>query len=277
MKLSRRQVIGLSAAGIGLAGCETLGLSELPKPSMPFGGGPEGPFTFATVGDLHVLDAKSVGIVNRAVMSINENPSVHFTTVLGDLGTDGAHAEMALARSSLAKLNRPYFAVPGNHDVDPTATQNEYANYEKFFEDKEWREEESDWAFIGLDTCNGTASDVTVPGDRMEWLANQVGKINQNRPIALLAHHPFNPNTKAYRVKNADAVLDLFEGHNLKLVASGHYHGNQVEERNGVMFTTTACCSTTRNNFDGTEAKGYRLFTEQEDGSLATEFVPVPA
>lgn len=277
MKLSRRQFIGLSAAGLALGGCETLGLNELPTPTMPFGGGPEGPFTFATVGDLHVLDARSTGIVNRAVKSINENNSVHFTTVLGDLGTDGTYAEMSLAKASLAKLNRPYFTIPGNHDVDPTATEDEYANYVSHFEDTQWREEESDWAFIGLDTCNGAASDVTVPDERMEWLQKQIGKINAKRPIALLAHHPFNPNTKAYRVQNAEAVLELFAGHNLRLVATGHYHGNQVEERDGVLFTTTACCSTTRNNFDGTEAKGYRLFIQQDDGSLTTEFVQVNA
>lgn len=227
------------------------------------------------MGDLHLLDAKSVGIVNRAVYSINENPSVHFTAVLGDLGTDGTYAEMALARNSLAKFERPYFAIPGNHDVDPTATQDEYGNFRHFFEDKEWREESNSWAFVGLDTCNGTASDVTVPDERIEWLEKQLGKINHGRPLALLTHHPFNPNTKSYRVKNADAVLGLFANHNLKLVASGHFHGNQVEERDGVLFTTTACCSTTRNNHDGTEAKGYRLFTEQDDGSLATEFVEV--
>ena len=66
----------------------------------------------------------------------------------------------------------------------------------------------------------------------------------------------------------------VFAGHNLKFVAAGHYHGNQVEEHNGVLFTTTACCSTTRDNFDETPEKGYRLFHVTKD-AIETEFVAV--
>ena len=130
--------------------------------------------------------------------------------------------------------------------------------------------------FIGLDSCNAAKSSVTIPDERIAWLKAQLRGIPSTRPIAVLAHHPFNPHTKRYRVKNADDVLALFKGHNLKLVAAGHYHGNQVEERDGVLFTTTACCATTRPNFDRTREKGYRLF--HVDGeSITSEFTEVPA
>jgi predicted phosphodiesterase len=128
---------------------------------------------------------------------------------------------------------------------------------------------------MGIDTCNGTASDVTIPPERLEWIEKQLRKLKAERPIALFTHHPFNPNTKAYRVKNADETLALFANHNLKLVASGHYHGNQVEERNGILFITTACCASTRGNFDNTEARGYRIFRLDGD-TIAHEFVEVP-
>ena len=60
----------------------------------------------------------------------------------------------------------------------------------------------------------------------------------------------------------------------LRIAAAGHWHGNQEETRDGVLFTTTACCTSTRNNFDGTPEKGYRLFHLAGD-SVATEFVEV--
>jgi len=271
MPFTRRQFLGL----VGLAGLSSCARNPVAriKPHIPLMD--DRPVAFAAINDTHVLDARSVAIVNRAVASINANPDVRFTVVLGDLATDGLLPELQLAKASLARLEKPCFAVPGNHDVNAGAADI-YGNYARTFGDSNWRQEEEGWVFIGLDTCNGTASDVTVPAERVAWIEKRLRRIGEKRPIALFTHHPFNPNTKAYRVANADDVLACFAGHNLRLVASGHYHGNQVEERDGVTFTTTACCSTTRDNFDGTKEKGYRLF--RLDGETLThEFVPVQA
>ena len=72
----------------------------------------------------------------------------------------------------------------------------------------------------------------------------------------------------------ADEVLALFAGHNLRAVLNGHFHGNQEEVVDGVLFTTTACLSSTRGNHDGTDLKGYRLF-HCAGGEITTEFVAV--
>lgn len=275
MNWTRRQFIALGAA-LGLSSCKSMRVDKLPlvdKVGLDLGGGKDATFTFATIGDLHVLDARSAAIVGRAVQQINADDRVTFVVIIGDLATDGRLGELNLAKTSLNGFTKPWYVVPGNHDVDLTR-QDMYANYVQVFGGTQWVEEEEGWAIIGLDSCNGTASDVTIPPDRIAWLTKQIDRINKERPIALFVHHPFNPNTKAYRVKNADEILALFNGHNLKLVASGHYHGNQVEQQEGVLFTTTACCSSTRGNHDGTEAKGYRLF-HIDKGTVETEFIEV--
>lgn len=275
MHWTRRQFIALGAA-LGLSSCKRLHLDQLPlvdKVGLDLGGGKDAVFSFATIGDPHVLDAGSTAIVGRAVQQINADDRVKFVVIVGDLATDGRLGEMNLAKTSLQALTKPWYTVPGNHDVDLTR-QDMYANYVQAFGPTQWTGEEQGWAIIGLDSCNGTASDVTVPPDRMAWLRKQVDRIHKERPIALFVHHPLNPNTKAYRVANADEILSVFENHNLKLVASGHFHGNQVEQQDGVLFTTTACCSTTRGNHDGTDAKGFRLF-HVDQGVVETEFVEV--
>jgi len=267
MLVTRRQFLGLLGA-LGASSC-----ARVKRVDLDVFGGEQDVFTFAAVNDLHVLDARSTGIVNRAVHQINANPDVQFTVILGDIATDGRLFELNLVRKSLDKLEQPYFVVPGNHDVDPT-NNDLFANYERTFGPRLWTHEANGWVFIGLDSCEGTGSDVTVQPDPMAWLEKRINRIKPGRPIALFAHHPFNPHTKAYRVKNADAVLGLFAGHNLKLVAAGHYHGNQVEEQDGILFTTTACCTSTRGNFDQSPAKGYRLF-HIKDATVETEFVEV--
>ncbi|MFO7975896.1 MAG: metallophosphoesterase [Candidatus Hydrogenedentota bacterium] len=273
MKFTRREFLGFSAA-LGLASCAKMkkvvpdvNLSRL-KPR--FGGGD---FTFATINDVHVLDAKSVGIVNEAVKSINGDERVQFTVVLGDIATDGRYKELNLAKTAFDRLEQPYFAVPGNHDVYMKA-KDIFGNFTSTFGPVHWDEGEKSWLFLGLNSCEKSKSDVTVQPDELAWLEKTLANVNRQRPIVLFAHHPFNPNTKAYRVKNAEEVLGMFADHNLKLVAAGHYHGNQVEEHNGILFTTTACCSTTRDNFDETPEKGYRLFHVTDD-ALKTEFVIV--
>jgi 3',5'-cyclic AMP phosphodiesterase CpdA len=275
MRLSRRQFLGFIGGAAGLSGCAKTkdAMDSIASIDMMPGGGDD--FTFAAINDLHVLDAKSVGIVRKAVMSINENETIRFTVVLGDIATDGEVSELKLAKSALDDLQRPYLTIPGNHDVPPKVKEPLH-NFELVYEDPHWKDEREGWLFIGMNTCEGTKSDVTVSEEEIAWLQHIAKRTNQNRPIALFGHHPFNPNTKAYRVINADEVLGIFSEHNLKLVAAGHYHGNQIEEQNGTMFTTTACCSTTRDNFDDTPEKGYRLFHIKGD-TIETEFVVVDA
>ncbi len=273
MKFSRRQFLGLAGA-LGLASCAKVkrvipdvNLSRL-KPT--FG---SGDFTFAAINDLHVLDTKSAGIVNQAVNNINADNRVQFTVVLGDIATGGRYQELKLAKVALDRLDKPWFAIPGNHDVD-MKTKDIFGNYKAVYGPTRWDEGEGGWLFIGLNSCEESKSDVAIQPDEVAWLEQTLKKVNRERPIALFAHHPFNPNTKAYRVQNADEILGMFAEHTLKLVAAGHYHGNQVEEHKGVLFTTTACCSSTRDNHDETREKGYRLF-HVAGNTIETEFVVV--
>lgn len=273
MKFSRRQFLGLAGA-LGLASCAKVkrvipdvNLSRL-KPT--FG---SGDFTFAAINDLHVLDTKSAGIVNQAVNNINADSRVQFTVVLGDIATGGRYQEIKLAKVALDRLDKPWYAIPGNHDVD-MKTKDIFGNYKAVYGPTRWDEGEEGWLFIGLNSCEESKSDVSIQPDEVAWLEQTLKKVNRERPIALFAHHPFNPNTRAYRVQNADEILGMFAEHNLKLVAAGHYHGNQVEEHNGVLFTTTACCSSTRDNHDETREKGYRLF-HVAGNTIETEFVVV--
>ena len=275
MRLSRRQFVGLLGAA-GLSGCARLGLDKVADKvkSIDVMPGSPGKLTFAVIGDIHVLDAKSTGIVNKAMGIINSNADVRFTVMCGDLATDGNLSELNLAKGSLDRLERPYFAIPGNHDVCMKA-KDIYANYRKNFDEANWHAENESWLFMGIDSTNEDKSDVTIRPDQIEWIQKQLKKTNEKRPIALFSHHPFNPSTK-YRVQNADEVLGLFSGHNLKLVAAGHFHGNQEESKDGILFTTTACCSSTRDNHDGTTSKGYRLF-HLDGETVTTEYVEVVA
>ena len=261
--LSRRDFLRVSATGIISAGLMTATANAAEV------------FTFATLNDAHIKDATSVELLNEAVSLINKDARVQFTCALGDMATDGHLEELALAKAALDNLEKPYFAVPGNHDVSLKATDI-YANYVATFGPVHWTYEENGWSFIGFNSCEASKSDVTVSSEELAWLQETLKNTDTKQPLALFCHHPLNPHSKAYRIQNADDILALFANHNLKIVTAGHWHGNQLEEQDGVLFATTACCASTRGNFDETSEKGYRLFHLQGE-AVETEFVVVSA
>lgn len=258
---TRRQFLALCATGICSA-------------RLAFGQQADAGFTLATLNDCHIKDAPSVAILDKAVAQINADPRVKLVLVLGDVATAGARVELDLAKAALDKLQRPWHIVPGNHDVF-MRDEDIYANYTAVFGPVHWAHEYHGRTFIGFNSCEGVKSDVTVADAELAWLQEQAALVPPEKPVALFCHHPLNPNTASYRIFNADAILDIFQGKQLRLAAAGHWHGNQVEEQKGILFATTACCSSTRGNFDKTEARGYRLF-HLKGGTVETEFVEVP-
>jgi len=272
MGFSRRHFIGFSALA-ALSGCARVKQSRIGQlaPDFEFGG--DGVVKIATLGDLHIVDSRGAGLVGRAVNAINNDKEIDFVVVLGDLTEHGSLPQMNIAARALGRLERPYFCVPGEHDLN-SGIEDPYEFYRRSFKKTQWRTSDGGWVFIGLDSCNGNAEAPEVPADHIEWLRNQLSHTEKKKPLALFAHHPFNPGINEGRVANAEEVLSLFSEHNLRIVAGGHYHGNQVEERDNVLFVTTACCSDRAENDDGSKEKGYRVFTLEGD-SVQHEFFAV--
>lgn len=260
MKFSRREFLGTAGllALASSAQAEWKLLKKL-KPNLSklkpkFIGAP-GTISFAAINDIHALDAKSVSLLNHAIKEIKADKNLEFVAVLGDISSDGRLEEFRLAKQCLDKLEKPWYAIPGNHDLTPNVAD-PYANYKRLMGETQWTETAAGWRFIGLDTSVAGEVEGTVSPERIEWLQNILKHTGKDQPIALFTHHPLNPNTKS-RLTNADEVLGLFSGHHLRLVASGHFHGNQTEEKDGTLFITTACCASSRENHDGTKEKGY--------------------
>jgi len=221
-------------------------------------------FSFAQASDTHLTDTKSVEIVNDGVDAINADGRVAFSLWLGDLTQYSGSDEMALARMALARLQRPRHTLRGNHDQRG-------GFYEQEFGELSYTFEFAGWKFIMLDTNPGDAT--PIDAERMQWLRDMLAETDAEQPLVLCSHHPLAPNG-GLRLAGADDVLALFAGHNLKAVLGAHHHANHEETVDGVLFTTTACLAVTRVNFDGSTARGYRLFHCTKD-AISTEFVPV--
>lgn len=263
-KTTRRGFIAAGTAGV-------LGGAWLAVPQQA---APPGPLTVAVINDLHITTPDTTSFPDAAMEAINRDARVALTVVAGDLVGLACKSQMACAAACVGRLTKPFLTLPGNHDMLPIPTR-ALVEFKRFFGEPHWVRDLGAWTLLGFNSCEGMESDVTVPAEELDWLRARIAETDPGRPVALFCHHPLNPHTQAYRVENAEEILALFSGHRLRVAVAGHWHGNQEEERDGVLFATTVCCSMTRDNFDGTKPEGYRLLHLADDGGVTTEFVEV--
>ena len=263
-EMTRRGFIAAGTAGV--LGSGWLAVAQNTAPPVPL--------TVAVINDLHITKPETTALPDAAVEAVNRDDRVALTVLAGDLVGMACKSQMECAAACVKRLRKPFLALPGNHDVLPIPTRG-LVEFQRGFGEPHWTRGLGGWTLIGFNSCEGMESDVTVPVGELDWLRARLAETDPARPLALFCHHPLSPNTKSYRIENAEEILALFSGHRLRVAVAGHWHGNQVEERDGVLFATTACCSVTRDNFDGTKPEGYRLLHLSPDGTVQTEFAEV--
>lgn len=81
---------------------------------------------FMTIGDPHITSDTSTDQYKRlarAVNYINSRTDVDFTVIEGDIVDSASSANLGVAKTLLSKLNKPYYVVPGNHDLGSSITK----------------------------------------------------------------------------------------------------------------------------------------------------------
>ena len=264
--LSRRDLMRLSASAL-LAGSLWPGrLFAAEKDS--------GAFEFVIINDIHYVDdADGKWLADIVVKSIKqEAPKAEFLIIAGDLSEDGSAKQVGGVKAAMETLKLPLHVVVGNHDYVPK-TKNRAAYEQLFPKAINYAFEHKGWNFVALDSTDGVKAQANVLPPTMNWLDQNLKKIDKSRPMLLFTHFPLGPGV-SNRSLNADAVLERFKGHNLSCVFGGHHHGFTEKKVEEVVLTTNRCCSLTKANHDGTKEKGYFVCSAKE-GKVAARFVQV--
>ncbi len=212
-------------------------------------------FSFVFMTDIHIQPEKNaIQGFTQAMDSINEfNPD--FVITGGDLVMDALGQSYGRADSlynlygSLIKhLNMPVYNTMGNHEIygiykrsGAEKTNPEYA--EKMFEKRLGKSyysfEHKGWKFYILNSVEDTKKGSYigwVDSLQMEWIRNDLAGTAMETPIVISTHMPFITafiqkyegstlkNDSSLVVANSKEVLELFKGHNLKMVLQGHLH-----------------------------------------------------
>ncbi|GBE44052.1 MAG TPA: hypothetical protein ENH05_06840 [Rhizobiales bacterium] len=147
--------------------------------------------------------------------------------------------DLAFARSQMDRLDVPWVALPGNHDVgnnrpdirgEQVVTSERIARYRQHFGGDFWSREAGDWTFIGLNALS-MGSDLPEEAEQAEFLSGALTQAG-DRPVALFMHKPMY-----LRDANEDAMhqgclypgpraalMQQIAGANIRLISTGHNH-----------------------------------------------------
>lgn len=212
-------------------------------------------FSFIYMTDIHLEYGK--GAVDGFKMAIDTANKIDADFLLtgGDLISDALGARHSKADSlyklyvaSIEDMDMPVYNTIGNHEL--------YGLYEKSgadtlhpdYNDGMFRRylgktyysfDHKGWHFIVLNSiAEGDDNNYIgyIDDDQMNWLRNDLEKIDTLTPIIISTHIPFlstfnqlrkgsmAPNDEWLVVKNSQEILLMMQPYNLKLVLQGHLH-----------------------------------------------------
>lgn len=261
-------------------------------------------FSFAFITDIHLQpENNAVEGFLKAIDTLNDlKPD--FVITGGDLIMDAlaqrysrADSLYTLYTETVKALKMPVYNAMGNHEIygiySRSGADPEHPDYgEKMFENRIGKSyysfEHKGWKFMILNSIEDTGKDSyigLIDNDQIKWIKDELQKTDSTIPLAIITHIPFItvktqkyqgttlPNDSSIVISNGKEVLDLFEGHNLKLVLQGHLHLVEDIFIDGIHFITggAICASWWRGPYRGDE-EGFVL-VRVKGGEFNWEFV----
>lgn len=190
-------------------------------------------FSFALLTDTHISTSnpRPMEDLQRSIADINQNPSIEFVVVTGDLTESGDRASIQAIKDELEKLNVPFYAASGNHET--TWSESGVMDFSRVFGDSRFAFTHNDMYFIGFNSgpVIRMADGHVAPQD-ITWLKHNLDSVSAvgNAPIFVFTHYPLRNGD----VDNWYNVTDVLRQHNVQCIMGGHYHRNLLFDCDGI-------------------------------------------
>jgi len=186
-------------------------------------------FRFAHVSDTHIGSANADEDLRRTVQSINNDTSLSFIVLSGDITDFGSDTELQLAKQILDSLNKPWYIVPGNHDANWSESGTN--SFKRIFGSETINFKSHGYLFLGT-VCgpNMRMSPGQVSRENIVWLDSTLANLkDKNVPIIFVNHYPQDSS-----LNNWYEVIDLLKTRNTQLILCGHGHSNHKLNFEGI-------------------------------------------
>jgi len=186
------------------------------------------------IADIHQEPLDFTEEMRCFVDDMNNEFLPDFVVACGDLVGGKAYGKgLRKIASEFARCNAPHYYIIGNHDLE-TTTRSDFK--ERVGIDYDWKSISMNFLHvIFLDSSWGPRGSSGgpsghIPPEELEWLKQDLSKVSSREPIVLFTHFPIR--VGANRIDNEDALMDIFECHNLVATFSGHLHPGAYQKSN---------------------------------------------
>ena len=249
-------------------------LASLPFESCKKKPAEETGFSFAFLTDIHLQpETRATEGFKKAIATVNKlKPD--FVLTGGDLIMDALSQSYGRADSlyhlyaeTVKGFQMPVYNTIGNHEefgyyeasgVDASHPLYGDGMYEQRLGKRYHVFEYHGWRFYVLDSIEeGEEGGYYgfIDEEQMAWLKEDLAGVDPSTPIVISVHIPLitvftqldvgstAPNGRGSVVTNSKELLDLFGGHNLRLVLQGHLHACEDIYVKGIHFITGGAVS----------------------------------
>lgn len=186
------------------------------------------PWKFAHLSDTHVGNPTSIEDLRRTVKDINANPELQFVIISGDITEFGADEELKTAKTILDSLNKPWYIIPGNHDMNWSESGGN--SFRKVFGSETFAIMQHGFLFLGTNCGpNMRMSPGQVPRENIVWLDSVLKATPKQTPIIFVNHYPIDS-----ALNNWYDIINRLKTHNTQLIICGHGHSNHQLNFEGI-------------------------------------------
>jgi outer membrane protein assembly factor BamB/predicted phosphodiesterase len=220
---------------------------------------------FAWLTDTHVGGSTGAKDLSIVVNDINQNDSLSFVIISGDITELDVGQNLHIAKSILDSLKYPYYIIPGNHDTKWSSSGS--GLFEQLWGADRFNKEIGEFRFIGhhqgplLRMGAGY-----IDPDDIAWIDSILKSMPDPRQkVFMVMHYPLNP-----AIDNWHALRDVLRPYNIQAVLHGHGHANRATSYEGIPGVMSR--STLRR---GQQPTGYSLVDLHPDHANFTERIPL--
>ena len=220
-----------------------------------------------------VPTARSLSDVVRLVRK--EEEALDLVLATGDLSQDESEGSYRVLEEELARLERPVYCIPGNHDVVPTLRKAVRTDWIA----PVGRVLKGNWQILLLNSVVAGKVGGRLAEDELRRVDEQIREEPDLHCLIALHHHPVPigaPWMDSIMLENGEALVSKLAGYRqVKAVVFGHIHQEFRSDVAGLPFfgapSTSVQFKPRVPAFElDTVPPGYRWFRLRPDGTLET-------